>query len=67
MQCNQKKQLKKKVNMRKNYSYNVTLKDAISKKKRTITVKATSMLNAILSVETKNIYEYVTKIVMIEL
>lgn len=53
--------------MRRNYSYNVTLKDAVSKKKRTITVEATSMLNAILSVETKNIYEYITKIVMIEL
>jgi hypothetical protein len=53
--------------MRRNYLYNVTLKDAISKEKRTITIKGTSMLNAILSVETKNIYEYITKIVMIEL
>ena len=53
--------------MRRNYLYNVTLKDAISKEKRTITIKATSMLSAILSVGTKNIYEYITKIVMIEL
>lgn len=53
--------------MERNHLYNVTLKNVISKKKRTITVKATSMLNAILSIETKNIYEYTTKIVMVEL
>lgn len=53
--------------MGRNYTYNVTLKNAISEKKRTITVKATSMLNAILSVKTKNIHEYTIKIEMIEL
>lgn len=54
--------------MRRNYFYNVTLKDAVSKEERTITVKGTSMLNAILSTdEIKNVYEYISKIVMIEL
>lgn len=53
--------------MRKYYFYNVTLKNAISKEKRIITIKGTSMLNAVLSVEAKNIYEYISKIEMIEL
>lgn len=54
--------------MGRNYYYKVTLKNAISKEKRTIIVKGTSMLNAILSTEEiKNIYEYTTKIIMIEL
>lgn len=42
--------------MERNYLYNVTLKNVISKKKRTITVEATSMLNAVLSVETKKTF-----------
>lgn len=54
--------------MRKNYSYKVTLKDAVSKEKRTITIKGTSMLSAVLFTdEIKNIYEYISKIEMIEL
>lgn len=54
--------------MRRNYFYNVTLKDAVSKEERTIVVKETSMLNAVLSTDgIKNVYEYISKIVMIEL
>lgn len=54
--------------MRRNYFYKVTLKDAISREERTITIKGTSMLNAVLLTdEIKSIYEYVSKIVMIEL
>jgi hypothetical protein len=54
--------------MRKKYFYNVTLKDAVSKEERTILVKETSMLNAVLSTdEIKNTYEHISKIVMIEL
>lgn len=54
--------------MRREYLYNVTLKDAISKEKRTITIKGTSMLNAVLLTdEIKNIYEHISKIEMIEL
>jgi hypothetical protein len=54
--------------MRKNYFYNVTLKDAISKRERTITVEATSMLNAVLLTnERENTYEYISKIEIIKL
>lgn len=51
----------------KKHKYTVILKDAMSNTKRAITIEATSILNAILSVETKNIYEYISKIEMIEL
>lgn len=54
--------------MRKNYFYNVTLKDSISKRERTIIVEATSMLNAVLATdERKNTYEYILKIEIIKL
>lgn len=54
--------------MRKKYSYKVTLKDAVSKEKRTIIIKGTSILNAVLLTdEIKNIYEYISKIEIIEL
>lgn len=54
--------------MRKKYFYNVTLKDAVSKEERTIKIKETSMLNAVLLTdEIKNIYEHISKIEMIEL
>jgi hypothetical protein len=54
--------------MRKNYFYNVVLKDAISREERTIIIKETSMLNALLSTDKiKSVYEYILKIEMIKL
>lgn len=68
--CNviKKKLIKKETNMRKKYFYNVILKDAVSEKERTIIVKETSMINAVLSTdEIKNVYEYISKIEIIKL
>lgn len=51
--------------MERKHLYEVLLKDAMSDEKRKITIKATSMLKAILSTdELKNKYEYVLKIEM---
>lgn len=54
--------------MRRDYFYNVTFKDIISEKERTIIIRATSMLNAVLATdERKNTYEYILKIEIIKL
>lgn len=51
--------------MKRKYLYEVLIKDAMSDKKRKVTIEATSMLNAILSTsDFKNIHEYVLKIEM---
>lgn len=54
--------------MKRNYFYNVTFKDIISEKERTIIIEATSILNAVLSTDKrKNTYEYILKIEIIKL
>lgn len=54
--------------MRRNYFYNVTLKDIICEKERTIIIGETSMLNAVLATdERKSTYEYILKIEIIKL
>lgn len=69
MQCNQKiNKLKTEVKMRKQHLYNVKLRDAISKEERTISIKETSMLNAIIKANNlKNTYEYTLEIKMVKL
>ena len=54
--------------MRKQHLYNVKLRDAMSKEERTISIKETSMLNAIIKAEDlKNTYEYTLEIKMVKL
>lgn len=62
MQCNQKK------NNMKKHVYTVVLKDAMSDTKRTIMIKTTSMISAVLSMEEiKNKYEYILEVKMVKL
>lgn len=57
-----------KKNSMKKHEYSVTLKDAMSDTERTITIEATSMINAVLSMEEiKNKYEYILEIKMVKL
>nr|DAF77226.1 MAG TPA: hypothetical protein [Microviridae sp.] len=54
--------------MRKQHLYSVKLRDAMSKEERTILIKETSMLNAIIrAYDLKNIYEYTLEIKMVKL
>lgn len=51
--------------MRKNHTYEVTLKNAITGEKRIVQIKETSMINAILAMnEIENMYEYILKLEM---
>lgn len=62
MQCNQKK------NNMKKHEYTVILKNATCNAKRRITIEATSMISAVLSMEEiKNKYEYILEIKMVKL
>lgn len=52
----------------KKHVYTVVLKDATSDTKRTIIIKTTSMISAVLSMEEiKNKYEYILEVKMIKL
>lgn len=54
--------------MRKQHLYDVKLRDAMSKKERTISIKETNMLNAIIKAyNLKNTYEYILEIKMVKL
>lgn len=49
--------------MRKNHLYEVTLKNAITDEIRTVQIKETSIINAMLAMDgIENMYEYVLKI-----
>lgn len=52
----------------KKHVYTVVLKDAMSDTKRTIMIKTTSMISAVLSMEEiKNKYEYILEVKMVKL
>jgi hypothetical protein len=52
----------------KKHEYAVILKDAMSNTKKTIMIKTTSMISAVLSMEEiKNKYEYILEVKMVKL